>query len=95
MENIIITDQNKFDSIVKKFKETGLSNLHIVSDFDKTLSKFSFGERKIHSIIGVLREENYLTPDYSDRAKALFEKYHPIEINLDLSLEERKKAMYE
>jgi 5'-nucleotidase len=64
-----------------------------LADFDRTLTKEFVQGKKIASLISVLRDNNYLTPDYPEKAKAFYAKYYPIEKDLSLSLEERKKAM--
>lgn len=47
------------------------------------------------SLISVLRDNNYLTPDYPDKAKELFAKYHAIEISKEIPHDEKVKAMEE
>ena len=49
----------------------------------------------MHSIISILRDRNYLTPDYASKAHELYDKYHPIEIDPKTTLEEKKKAMHQ
>lgn len=43
--------------------------------------------------MAILRSEDHLDQDYSDRAKALYEKYRPIETDINISKEEKSKAM--
>ena len=95
MEDVIISDQNKLDELIKKFKDGGISNLQVISDFDKTLTKVFVDGKKANSIIAVLRDQNYLTPDYSAKANALHDKYGPIENDYNIPLTERQKAMTE
>jgi HAD superfamily hydrolase (TIGR01544 family) len=94
MSNIIIPNPQKLDLLKTKLQNDGAKNLHILADFDRTLtySTRPNGE-KIKSIIAVLRDENYLSPEYSTQAKGLFAKYHPIEIDPEISLEEKKESM--
>ena len=92
---ILITNTKELDKIKSKIAEEGTSKLHILADFDKTLTKAFVNGEKIPSVISVLRDGNYLTKDYSEKAHKLYEKYHPIEINPEISLEEKKKAMHE
>mgnify|MGYP001614629085 FL=1 len=91
---ILITNTKELDKIKSKIAEEGTSKLHILADFDKTLTKAFVNGEKIPSVISVLRDGNYLTKDYSEKAHKLYEKYHPIEINPEISLEEKKKAMH-
>lgn len=96
MENdIIISNKPLLEQKIQKFKEGGKDKFHVVSDFDKTLTPAFYNNQKHPSIIAILREEKYLTLDYADRANALFEKYHPFEIDFAMPWEERKAKMLE
>jgi len=95
MENIIISNQEKFEELKEKFKKDGVEKLHVLADFDKTLTKVFVNEKKIPSLISVLIDEKYLTPDYPEKARALYDKYSAIERDLSIPLEERKSAMQE
>jgi len=96
MENVIITNEKKFEELKERFKKAGVEKLHVLADFDRTLT-YAFNPpkvgKKIPSLISVLRDEKYLTPDYPTKAIALFEKYHSIEINPSIPVKEKKRAM--
>lgn len=94
-ENVIITDEKKVKEIKDKIETEGAAKLHVVSDFDKTLTSCFVDGQKIVSLISILRDEHYLTPDYSAKAQALYDKYHPIEIDPNISLGEKKAKMRE
>jgi 5'-nucleotidase len=91
-DEVIISDSEKFEEIKTKFAEGGLENLHFLVDFDKTLT---YEMEKYPSVISILRDGNHLTPDYASRAQALYDKYHPIEIDTNISKQEKIKAMEE
>ncbi|MFC1666114.1 hypothetical protein ACFLZF_00150 [Nanoarchaeota archaeon] len=93
MENIIISNPEKLKEKKKKIIKSGANNFHIIADFDKTLTHTFADGNKVQSIIAVLRNKNYLTPDYSSKAHALFDKYHPIEIDPNISIKEKSNAM--
>jgi HAD superfamily hydrolase (TIGR01544 family) len=95
MENIIISNQEKFKEIKEKFQKEGLNKIHVLADFDKTLTQAFVEEKEIPSTISILRDGNYLTPDYADKAHQLYNKYHPLEIDPEISKEEKKKLMKE
>lgn len=90
MENVVISNPRRLDKIKKIISKEGDEKLHVLADFDRTLTTAS-----IPSMISILRDENYLTPDYSEKAKELYNKYHPIEIDPKIPLEEKKKKMQE
>lgn len=83
--------QKKVDSL----KKDGASQLHLVADFDKTLTKAFVQGKKVLSSYALLREGGYLTPDYAPKAFALFDEYHPYEIDHWLKQEYKNKKMEE
>jgi len=95
MENILIINKEGFEELKSAFKKDGAEKLHILADFDRTLTYAFVNARRIPSLISILRDEKYLTPDYPEKANALFDKYHPIEIDPFIPLEEKKKFMKE
>lgn len=92
---VIIADEKELDEKIKKISEGGAENLHIVSDFDRTLTTAFVNGRNTPSLISILRDGNYLGSDYAEKAHVLFNKYHKIEIDLKIPLEQKKKAMLE
>ncbi len=95
MDKIVISHPEELEQTKKLIAEGGSDKLYIISDFDRTLTKAFVNGKNIPSLISILRDEHYLTPDYSQKANELFEKYHSLETDPNLSLEERKKAMRE
>jgi len=94
-KNIVIPDNKKLNALKKKISRDGRNKLHVLADFDKTLTTAFVDGNKVQSTVAILRNEGYLTPDYPQRAQKLFEKYHPIEINPNIPLRKKKKAMHE
>ncbi len=74
---------------IQKINEWGNDNLLVLSDFDKTLTKWRIEGKEGTSLISFLRDGEYLDPKYNDEAKQLFAKYYPMEI--DPTLDEKKK----
>jgi len=94
-KNTRIADKEGLEKKIEQFKEDSAKGLHVVSDFDKTLTTAFVNGEKMPSIISILRDGNYLTSDYTSKANELYDKYHPIEIDPKVPLEEKKKAMHE
>ncbi|VVB78772.1 Pyrimidine 5'-nucleotidase (UMPH-1) [uncultured archaeon] len=95
MENVIISDKKKLEELKDNISKQGKDKLHIISDFDGTLTNEFIAGKKVPSIISHLRSGNYLTYDYSKQAQDLYDKYHPIEIDSSIPIEERKAKMLE
>lgn len=93
--NVIISNADHLAAIKNAVSISGAGKLHVLSDFDRTITKAVVNGEEVPSIISVLRSEGYLTPDYPDQAKALFNHYHPIEVDPAVAVSEKKIAMHE
>jgi cytosolic 5'-nucleotidase 3 len=91
----LIPDPQKFEALQTAFKKAGANSIHVLSAFNQTLIKMFVNGQKVLSMIWVLRNEGYLTPDYPKKANELFDYYHAFEIDPNLSLAEKKLAMQE
>ena len=95
MEQVYFHNKELLQQKIKEIKSQGLDKLHLVSDFDRTLTKCFYDGKKIPSAIALIREGGYLTEDYPKKAFALFDKYHPIETDESLDYDFRFKKMQE
>ena len=94
MRNIVISDSGKLENIKQEIVKQGKEKVHVIADFDRTLTRAFVRGRRVTSLISVLRDYNYLTEEYTKRANALRDKYYSIEL-ADIPLREKKKAMHE
>lgn len=92
---VLIPRPEELKDKLEKLKQSGTSNLHLIADFDKTLTKAFFKGKKIQSSYALIREGNYLTKDYPKRAFVFFDQYHPYEIDPNLSIEVKCQKMAE
>jgi len=93
--NIIIPQKKNLEKIKAQIKKAGYQNLHILADFDRTLTYGEFNGIKTPSLMSMLRDGNHLTEGYAAKAQALFEKYHPMEVDPKIPLQQKKKVMRE
>ncbi len=94
-EEIIISNPERLEKIKTEIIKDGPEKLHVLADFDNTLTKAFVDGKKVASLIAILRDGDYLTPDYREKAHALASKYAPMEKDPNLALQEKKKAMDE
>ena len=85
----------KVDQIIKKMAAGGAAKLHILADFDRTLTLAFVNGVATPSITAILRDHNYLTPDYPAKAKALYAHYGAIEKDPKFPKEKKKELMNE
>lgn len=93
MQNLIYQDITKFEEIINNIKEDWFWKLHILADFDRTLTKAFSAWKKRPSLISVLRSEWYLSEEYSRKAYELFDYYNPIEQDPKIDLNIKKQEM--
>ncbi|MFA6897733.1 MAG: hypothetical protein WCQ96_05660 [Patescibacteria group bacterium] len=93
--NILMQNPENFDRVKRAIKNDGLDKLHVLSDFDRTLTYGSVNGVKTPSIISLLRDGKHLSEDYAPKAQAMFDKYHLIETDESIPLKQRKAAMLE
>ncbi|MCF7860116.1 hypothetical protein K9M09_00645 [Patescibacteria group bacterium] len=95
MEELIFTQPDDFERQKQRLFRGGVSRLKILADFDGTLTTNFIHGRKAPSLIGALREGNYLSNDYNKKAQALHDYYKPFESDQTLALESKKALMTE
>ncbi|HLD21585.1 MAG TPA: hypothetical protein VJB65_01680 [Patescibacteria group bacterium] len=95
-KNIIsIQKQNQLQQKLQTMIQDGASKLHIITDFDGTLTKPYLHGKPTPSLISLLRDGEYLTPAYRKRAHELYEQYHAIEKDPNVPRGTKKKLMEE
>lgn len=94
-DKIIISNQDNFAKVKDAIIADGAAQLHLISDFDRTLTSSLSHGKLSGSLISILRDHQYLTPDYPAKAHALADHYRPIENDPALPLAEKKAAMME
>lgn len=80
--------------ITKTIQHDGAQKLHVLSDFDRTLTKPIINGKRVDSLVSVLRNHGYLTPEYPKKAQKLFDTYYPIEIDPSVPVEIKKEKMH-
>ncbi len=95
MSNILIPNPQKLHDTIEKISQAGKDKFHVIADFDRTLTKAFIDGKQNTSLVSVIQEQGYLWPDFTEQSRKNFDKYHPIEIDPRVSLEEKKKAMTE
>lgn len=95
MQNIIIPNKQEFELKLGNIIKDGKENLHIVSDFDRTLTKAFVKGQKSPTVIAQIRNKDYLGEDYVKKAHDLYDFYHPIELDNSISKKEKINKMHE
>lgn len=94
MSNILIPNPQDFNEKFQKIIAWWPEKFHVIADFDRTLTNAFVDGKSRPSLVTVMENKWYLWPDFSEKSKKNFEKYHPIEIDPNISLEEKKVWMH-
>jgi len=92
-QEFLIHNKEAFDAKLQKLKEAGPEKLHVLTDFDRTLTQGMIDGEKTPSIISRLRDGNYLSSEYVEEAHRLYNHYQPIEVDQTIPLADRVKEM--
>ena len=95
MTDVIIRNEKEFNEKLKSIRRGGKENLHVISDFDSTLSKSFSTDEKSNTTFGKIQGSGLLGEDFERKSLELKDYYQPIEHSLDLAKEEKAVKMRE
>ncbi len=95
MLNVHCRDSAAVTRKIASMAQDGAAKLHIVADFDKTLTRAFVDGSPYVSTYAILREGKYLSPEYAEKSYALYDRYHPCEIAENIPLAVKKEKMNE
>uniref|UniRef100_A0A453LQ71 5'-nucleotidase n=3 Tax=Aegilops tauschii subsp. strangulata TaxID=200361 RepID=A0A453LQ71_AEGTS len=88
----VVADADALARKVAAIRAAGPAKLQVIADFDGTLTRYWYDGSRGQSSHGLLRQGN---EEFDSKREALFEHYHPIEINPDIPVLEKAKLMEE
>jgi HAD superfamily hydrolase (TIGR01544 family) len=92
-KNVIIANPKELEKKIRLFKKGGLKNFHVISDFDRTLTRALSDGKPVSSLIAIFYDGGYLPPEETEEIKQLHQKYFPQEIDVSIPTEEKRKIM--
>jgi len=91
--NVYIRDEATVLQKINKIIKDGANKLQLVTDFDLTLTKQHENGVPILSSFGIFRKCKQLPDFYKAETKIMYQKYRAIEIDPNIPLDEKVKAM--
>lgn len=92
MSEFYIVNEKHFNETLAHMIADGKEHLHVVADFDRTLTK-AFVEGKDTASLITRLQNWFFSPEYIGESQKIFDTYHPIEIDSTISLEQKMNAM--
>lgn len=93
--SVRMRDRDRVEQMINRLAEGGKEKLQIISDFDRTLTKQHMDGKPMLSSFCVFSQCSQLPSGYKEKDAALWEYYRPIEIDPNMSREEKSKHMVE
>lgn len=93
MDTPYSTNASLIQEKIAKMQLWWADKLHVLADFDRTLTKWFYESKPISSIASFLYEKWSMPDAYQKEGKTLFDHYYPIEIDHTISMEKKKLAM--
>ncbi|XP_001506646.1 cytosolic 5'-nucleotidase 3A isoform X1 [Ornithorhynchus anatinus] len=93
--SVHIKNPTRVEEIICGLIKGGAAKLQIITDFDMTLSRFSHNGRRCPTCHNVIDNCKLVTDDCRKKLLQLKEKYYAIEIDPDLTIEEKFPYMVE
>lgn len=92
---VILPNQSDFNQILANIKSEWYEKLHVLADFDCTITKLTSNSwKKIPSLMTLLEFVKYwLNPECIEELRDYFNIYHPIETDPHYPIEEKKRKM--
>lgn len=93
-KNVHIRDKDEVGKKIAALINGGKDSLQIISDFDMTLSRYSYNNKRCPSCHGVLETSSDLFPrEIMDKLKALKDRFYPLETDPTLTIKEKIPLM--
>lgn len=88
-------DPQQVEELVSQFIKDGKKKLQVIIDFDYTLSRFHKNGVKCQTCHGALMDSPLIGKRYMDQSASLYNTYHPVELDVKMSLEDKAPLMRE
>ena len=92
---VVVKNSEAVVEKIRKLVEGGPEQLQMIVDFDYTLTRAHKDGASVECSWGVLENYKELPSSYHTQVKAAKDKYHPIELDLSISREEKVPVMIE
>jgi HAD superfamily hydrolase (TIGR01544 family) len=94
-KEIYVDSPLRITCLIDKFYKSNNSDLGIITDFDRTLTKAKIDGKQVNTSFMCMIDNPYVSNEFKKLELELFNKYHPIEISDTHSKEEKLIAMQE
>uniref|UniRef100_A0A5F9CJW3 5'-nucleotidase n=3 Tax=Oryctolagus cuniculus TaxID=9986 RepID=A0A5F9CJW3_RABIT len=92
---VLMRQPERVQEIVSALRRGGGDQLQVISDFDMTLSRFSYNGKRCPSSYNILDNSKIISEECQKELTALFHHYYPIEIDPHRTVKDKFPHMVE
>ncbi|XP_055076059.2 cytosolic 5'-nucleotidase 3 [Misgurnus anguillicaudatus] len=93
--SVYMKEPERVEQILTSMKNAGPIKLQVISDFDMTLTRFSYNGKRCPTCHNILDNSKLMSEDCKAKLQNLLETYYPIEIDCTRPVEEKLPLMVE
>ncbi|MEQ2274680.1 5'-nucleotidase, cytosolic III [Xenotaenia resolanae] len=93
--SVLMKDPHRVQEILQSMLKAGSNTLQVISDFDMTLTRFSYNGKRCPTCHNILDNSKTISNECRLKLDHLLETYYPIEIDTSRSVEEKLPLMVE
>ncbi|KAJ8377258.1 hypothetical protein AAFF_G00264860 [Aldrovandia affinis] len=93
--SVCMRDRGRVEEIIQAMQRAGPSTLQVISDFDMTLTRFSYNGKRCPTCHNILDNRKLISEECKQKLKDLLNVYYPIESDVGRSVEEKLPLMVE
>ncbi|KAK5616917.1 5'-nucleotidase, cytosolic III [Crenichthys baileyi] len=93
--SVLMKDPQRVQEILQSMLKAGSNTLQVISDFDMTLTRFSYNGKRCPTCHNILDNSKAISSECRQKLDHLLEIYYPIEIDTSRSVEEKLPLMVE
>lgn len=93
--SVLMKDPQRVQEILQSMLKAGSNTLQVISDFDMTLTRFSYNGKRCPTCHNILENSKTISEDCRQELAHLLNTYYPIEIDSSRSVEEKLPLMVE
>ncbi|KAK2170082.1 hypothetical protein LSH36_4g00030 [Paralvinella palmiformis] len=93
--SVHIKDPDKVESVINSMIQDGAEHLQVITDFDRTLSGYCMNGDIVDTTHQALDNSPVLPNGYRENANMIRDRYYPIEIDPNLTVDEKIPFMVE
>ncbi|XP_013878396.1 cytosolic 5'-nucleotidase 3 isoform X2 [Austrofundulus limnaeus] len=93
--SVCMKDPQRVQKVLQSIAEAGANKLQVISDFDMTLTRFSYNGKRCPTCHNILDNSRAISSECKQKLADLLKTYYPIEIDTSLSVEEKLPLMVE